>query len=315
MKQASFQVKQKLVGKRLDLAIVEAKLGLSRRKAKALIDDGFVFLNGEKIRIASRSLSFGDTVHLSFIPKERSKVAQLGQENILYRQHGVIAINKPPGMPTQASRDSDRYQVLPVLKKLLAQLNQPADQLFLVHRLDKETSGVLILAESASSRDFLMQQFRDRETEKHYEALCYGHSKDQFSMSCLLSAINPKTGMVKASARSGKESLTYFDTVERFTAYPLSHVKCRPITGRSHQIRVHLAKQNHPILGDKVYVKQKMSLPDQVLELAADHHLLHARSLMIKPAPGQASIKIKAPYPANFKELLSLLRSEGVGEK
>ena len=169
METASIVVKQNLIGKRLDLAIVDSKLGLSRRRAKTLIDTGQVYVNGQKVRIASRSLSFGDKVELSYQKQAPKKQIALEKKHILFRKDGVLAINKPAGIATQGSGPKDKNQVLPLLKKLLIREGEENPELHLVHRLDKETTGVLLLAENPQTRDFLMDQFRSRKTKKNYE--------------------------------------------------------------------------------------------------------------------------------------------------
>ena len=311
METVELQIKGSLAGKRLDLAMVDAVKGLSRRRAKSLIDEGVVFVNDRKIRIASRQLEFGETLVFRYnpAPKKKKKPVQITEREVLFHDSGVIAINKPVGVPVQATKKGDRFHIVPIVQKYFQEKGASFPELTLVHRLDKETSGVLLLAESKKIADALMDQFRDKSITKNYQAICYGKAQDEFEVKCKLSSINPKNGTVKVSQKSGKDSQTFFQKKEFFKSEGLSLVDCRPITGRSHQIRVHLAKSKIPILGDKVYGDISKDLSSEVAELASEHHYLHARSLRFTVPGKEKVIGVKAPYPESWQNLLALLRA------
>ena len=309
METVELLAKKSLVGKRLDLAMVDGVKGLSRRRAKTLIDSGEVYLNDRRIRISSRALAFGDKLVFRYSPEQKKKktVITIDETSILYFDHGVLAINKPAGLSSQAARKGDNLHVVPLLQKYFQSKDIDLPNLSLVHRLDKETSGVLLLADNKALAESLMDQFRQKTVKKVYHALCYGKADDKFAVRCNLSSINPKNGMVKVVQKSGKDSETSFSLKEFFKLSRLSLVECKPITGRSHQLRVHLAKSRLGIVGDKVYGDQSLSLGDELSALV-NHHLLHARTLSFTIPSTKKSLQVKAPYPKSWKSILEKLR-------
>lgn len=311
MEHIEITVRGSLVGKRLDLAL-SAHSKISRRRAKAIIDKGSVFINGRRQRIASKALIFGDQVSFAMEPAAKKKPLKIDKHHILFHQNGVIAINKPSGLPTQASKKTDRLQVLPLLKSYFLHEGYDYPELTLVHRLDKETSGVLLLAENPDVASSLMQQFRDCSIRKTYHALCYGQANQDFEVQCKLTSINPQTGMVKVSQKSGKSSETVFTRAEYFKDKNVSLVHCFPKTGRSHQLRAHLAHVHNPILGDKVYGNINRRQSEVLSSLLAEHHYLHARLLefRVPGVEGGKTVKVKAPYPETWQSILSELRNE-----
>lgn len=315
MERYRIQVKGAMVGKRLDLAIVAANIGLSRRKARRIIDLGGSYINKKRVRVASRPVDFGDIIELEYNPQVYQQVKKakfaFQAEDILYQGHGLLAINKPPGLPSQATKNQAIVHVVPLLKKYFAAQGRELPNLQLTHRLDKETSGVLILAEHASALNWMTEQFRERQVEKEYHALAYGLSKeDRFSVACRLSAIHPETGVVRVLKRGGRESLTHFEVKKRFPDWNMTLFQCRPVTGRSHQIRVHLAHRGLPIVGDKVYGQGKQAgLPDDIQALICQHHLLHCQQMSFLPAPATEKLAVSGKYPQNFQEVLKRLGS------
>ncbi|MFW7381244.1 MAG: RluA family pseudouridine synthase [Oligoflexus sp.] len=310
MERYRIQVKGSMQGKRLDLAIVAANIGLSRRKARRIIDLGGSYINRKRVRVASRPVEFGDIIELEYNPQAYQQLKKadihLSAEDIIYEGHDFLAVNKPPGLPSQATKTQAVFHVVAQLKKVLEAQGKKHSKLQLAHRLDKETSGVLILANRAEAMTWVSDQFRQRQIEKTYHAISYGLSKlDQFSVACQLSAIQPETGIVKVVNRGGKESVTHFKVLKRFPEWNLTLFQCQPITGRSHQIRVHLAHRGFPIVGDKVYGQEKhKELPDEVQSIITQHHMLHCSAMQFVPAPAADQVRIHADYPPQFKELL-----------
>jgi len=230
--------------------------------------------------------------------------------DILYAEHGVIAFNKPPGLPSQATPDPAMPHVLSCLGAYLGSLGRPVPQLVLVHRLDKETSGVILVAEGNERATWLAAQFRDRGVQKRYHAICHGlPPSDEFEVRSHLSEIDRRTGLVRTVRAGGRLAITRFRVLRRLPATGLSLIECQPLTGRSHQIRVHLAGQGFPIVGDKRYgLRQGSPLPPSLAPLAARHHMLHAREIVFSPSPGILEVGIAAEYPPAFAELLRLAK-------
>lgn len=308
MESFEFVAKKSLVGKRLDLAMVDSVKGMSRRRAKTLIDSGEVYVNGRRIRISSKALAFGDKLNFRFKPEPKKKRESIiiDESSILFFDQGVMAINKPAGLPSQATKKGDQFHVVPLLQKYFRKKGTELPNLSLIHRLDKETSGVLLLAESKALAEQMMSQFRDKTVSKLYHAISFGKGRD-FSLNCKLSSINPKNGMVKVVQKSGKDSETHFSMKEYFPENKMSLMECRPVTGRSHQIRVHLAKSNLAIVGDKVYGEKSMELNDDLREIVS-HHMLHARTLSFELPESKKMLTVKAPYPKTWKATLDYVR-------
>jgi len=295
---------------RIDMALVACGLDLSRRKIRRILDLGGVYINGKRVRIASRLVQSGDQIELVYHEsnlRPDSKIAPqtLDLEAILYEDDHVLAINKPPNLPTQPTKDQSIMHAKSALNALLKEQNRRMN-LELVHRLDKETSGILLFAKTKVAMSFLTDQFRQRSVKKNYLALVYGKpANKKFAVSCELSGIDGRTGKVRVVANGGKASETEFALLA--SSDDLSLIACQPKTGRSHQIRVHLEHLGLPIVGDKRYGKPG-KLTSELSALSAAHHFLHAEGIEFKPAAGQASIQLRASLPSSFREALALLK-------
>lgn len=226
------------------------------------------------------------------------------QKSILFENSDFILINKPPFISTLEDRN-DSVNVL-----ALAREYEPAAQV--CHRLDKDTSGVLAIARNAEAYRHLSMQFENREVRKIYHAVVDGiHS---FSEQLVDAAIEKKNDGTAKLSRKGKAAQTYFNTLKTFKNHSL--LECRPITGRMHQIRVHLSFLKAPITGDELYggkaflvssIKRgfnlkKMSEEQPLMKRMA----LHAFSLEFGLLDGQ-KIQVEAPYPKDFQALIRQL--------
>lgn len=311
MERHKIQVSYRLNGMRLDHAISEGIPGMSKRRAKAIIDVGGAYLNRKRIRVASRTVGKGDQIEVEYNPAlfgpEVKSRSGLKAEDILFENAELFVINKPAGVPSQATRDQAVRHVVPLLEKLLGELGKDTSGLELVHRLDKDTTGCLLIAKNKATMQYLTEQFRDKTLSKTYHALCYGLPAASFEERCYLSAIQANTGRVKVMRSGGKASETHFEVIESFPNLGISLLRCRPITGRSHQIRVHLEKNGFPIVGDKVYGQGRgKPLPENLQQLIA-HQFLHAASISF--ALPSENVSVDAPYPATFEKFLSCARS------
>lgn len=298
-------------GMRLDVYLVAAELGLSRRKIRQVIDVGGVYINRKRVRIASRQVCRGDKVRVEYseaaLKTIRAAEPQLAAEALLYEAHGVIALNKPPGLPSQATKDQSVLHVVPSVEALFKSLGRPKVSFTLVHRLDKETSGVILVATNSSRATWLTEQFRDRAVRKTYLALCYGLAKTKtFTERAYLSEIDKKSGDVKVVRSGGRTAVTHFRVLSENKELGISLIACFPETGRSHQIRVHLQLNGLPIIGDKRYAgPSKRALPPQLAELSSVHHFLHAYSLQFAPTAGDKPVTISAPMPIRFVNFIN----------
>ncbi|MBF0441853.1 MAG: RluA family pseudouridine synthase [Oligoflexales bacterium] len=311
IKRHRFTVKDSENGRRLDHVISDSISGLSHKKAKMLVDKGLVYINGKRIRIASASVRIGDRIDVDY-ETEMANVSGLQpfsfcDKDILFNRDGMIAVNKPPGLLSQPGKDRKLPHVCSVLGKYLGS----EEDLKITHRLDKETSGVLLVGRNPDATAWLMECFRRRLVEKEYHAICYGISKRRiFEERCFLGRIDENSGVVREVTSGGRDSRTKFEVIDEFKEEGLSLIRAMPVTGRSHQIRVHLEKNGLPIVGDKVYgglAKQRLS--PELENLSLKHHLLHCRRLTLPGVDGKGIIAIEAEYPTCFFEFIRKLRS------
>lgn len=312
MERHSISVSYRLQGMRLDHAIAEEIPGFSRRRAKAIIDIGGCYVNTKRVRIASKTVSKGDKIEVEYNAKlfETKRVSiEIKPEDILYLANGVIVINKPAALPSQPTRDQAVHHVVPLVAKCLKTMGHEFKDLQLVHRLDKDTTGCLILAANSQVMNSITEQFKNHAVKKVYHAVSWGIGQPEFEERCNLSSIQGTTGKVRVLNAGGKSSQTFFKTLEVFPKEKLSLMEARPVTGRSHQIRIHLENNNLPILGDKVYGEGKRHKISDSLLLKVQHQLLHSQSITFSPAPGIAPITITAPYRESFAEILTELRA------
>ncbi|MFA0960995.1 RluA family pseudouridine synthase [Roseivirga sp. BDSF3-8] len=220
------------------------------------------------------------------------------EELILFENEDYIIINKPPFISTLDDR-AEPDSVLALARDYLPEAQ-------IAHRLDKETSGALAIAKNPAAYRHLAIQFERRKVEKLYHAVCDGiHDFDEVEVNLPLYSLNK--GVVRIDYGKGKESKTYFTTKEAFKMHTL--VECRPITGRMHQIRVHLSSMKAPISGDETYggrplflskLKRHYNLKRDTEELPIIRRFaLHASNLAFDDEKGQR-IDVQAPYPKDF---------------
>jgi 23S rRNA pseudouridine955/2504/2580 synthase/23S rRNA pseudouridine1911/1915/1917 synthase len=237
------------------------------------------------------------------------------QLEILAETGDFIAINKPAGLLSIP----DREQSEPSLKDLLL---RQFDSIFTVHRLDKETSGVIVFAKNEASHRFLSQQFEARTTTKLYNGLVLGKVYDtEGTLDQPIGEHPVKKGMMTV-VRKGKPSITEFRLIESFPQY--SWMEFRILTGRTHQIRVHMKNFGHPIVCDPLYgdgqpvllssIKKKFKLGKDVLEERPllNRLALHARSLQITGIDGK-ELTLEAPIPKDLRATLQQLGKVNAG--
>lgn len=277
---------------KIDLLIKDECAELSRRRIRRLLDAGRIRVNGRVVRLASFVPSAGDFVEFDAeSPAQKSPTDPVfDPDRVLLRRRGILVYNKPPQVSCQKSRTTELA--------LDDAIRAAGHYVHLVHRLDKETSGVLVLS---SDTHHLMEQFRLRRTTKCYLAVVNGlPSSDEFMVSNHLSRISPVDGLVRAVRSGGRQATTRFRVLARSDQFRVSLIECLPESGRSHQIRVHLADQGYGIIGDKKYLTTKA-------RLESPHHLLHAWQLEICLMPGERPTNILAPLPDGFAKMVAKL--------
>lgn len=268
--------------KRLDLLLVDKHPEYNRSTLQNFIKSGYVKVNGETITKPNAEIITENPVKIELNIPER-KTLDLPKESIIYEDDNVLVINKPAGLLSMAKGE---YTEEPTLE----------DFGLLVHRLDRDTSGVVILAKNEATQKYLRNQFQERKTHKTYYAITCGIPKLKEAKIDLPIARNlkhPTTFMVDPK---GKPAETYYKVEKEDTEKSQALLELKPISGRTHQLRVHLKYIGCPILGDKVYNK----------EHPGDRLYLHAGSLEITVpgTEGGERTTFTAPLPQEFNDVL-----------
>lgn len=301
MQTHSFVISHRHHEQPLDLALVALLPDFSRRKVRRILDHAGIRINDKVVHIASWKVQNGDRITVSFEEDTLSlRTFAYDPAWILYHRDGYLVVNKPPHLPSQQTKNPKGTHVIKFLKAQDPKL-APTPWV-LCHRLDQETSGALILAASNPKATWITDQFKARTVKKKYWALCYGiPAKKDWEVKGHLSVISAHTGRVSVVKSGGRSAHTRFRCVASNEALGLSLIECEPLTGRSHQIRIHLQECRLGLVGDKKYgMAFRKKLPFAWGKLTQDHHLLHAGWVSFCPKQGGLHIDIRAPFPPNF---------------
>ena len=276
-------------GERLD-RFIAARGGISRGEARRALDAGGVFLDGRRCKVASRPVHPGQSVAVNLEEAGRvaGSVAPLGPERLLHADAELVAVDKPAGVPSQPTLTSDAG-TLPELAGALV-----GSPVTLVHRLDRETSGVTVFARTKSAAAALAEAFRTGGPEKTYLALCArAPSPPEGRIDQPLGKDPARAGLRRVDPR-GDPAATRYRTLREGAGAAL--VEASPETGRTHQIRVHLAHLGAPLLGDARY-----GGPRRVGEVAIPRVMLHALRLELTHPSTGARLVLEAPVPEDFR--------------
>jgi len=288
---------------RLDAFLVDRVEQVSRSQWKTLIEKGLVTVNGKTCK-PNLKLNPNDRVDWS-IP-DRAPQTAIPEDlplNILFEDEAVIVLNKTPGMvmhPAAGNPSGTMMHGLLFHDPVFLTLERAG----IVHRLDKDTSGVLVVAKSESAMVELQRQFKDRETEKEYLALVWGTPPKRGQIETQLGrhpAHRQKQAVLK---EGGRHAISNFQCLEQFSEAALMQVKIE--TGRTHQIRVHMAHIGHPIVGDTVYGRsRKHKLPVQ-----PERQMLHAHKLSFTHPDSGKRLSFEAPLFDDMRQLLEMIRQK-----
>jgi 23S rRNA pseudouridine1911/1915/1917 synthase len=286
-------------GERLDVFVARRWPQVSRSRARKLIESGDVRVDGRAER-ASYRLSAGQRVSVTLPPPADSEaLPEPIALDVLYEDADIIAINKPPGMTVHPAPGHPRSTLVNAILAHCGDLSGVGGVLRpgIVHRLDRDTSGIILVAKNDAAHNHLSRQWKERSVEKVYLALVEGTPRPPEGMIDAPIARDPRNRQRMAIVPGGREAQTAYRVVERFAGAAL--VEARPRTGRTHQIRVHLAAIGHPVLGDRVYGKASRR---------ARRHLLHAaRITFTHPRTGER-MTLEAPLPPDFAAAVDELR-------
>jgi 23S rRNA pseudouridine1911/1915/1917 synthase len=274
MKKQTFTVKYKHEGKRL-FAVIAEELGISKKQAQAAIDEKRVLVNGKRVWIRRHEVMEDDRIEILIEDQKKPEAKRIA---ILWQDADYMVINKPAYFLTNASDESIEAKL---------QKQEKNKHICAVHRLDKETSGCVIFAKSAEAKELAIPMFRGRDIMKIYRAITIGKF--------------PTSWKEIRTDIKGYQSTTLVKQLD--SNKQASYLELRIETGRTHQIRRHLADKRHPVLGDKKYAGT-----GNELSLQQPRQMLHAYRLIFPHPKTKEAIRATAPLPGDFKKCLAQLK-------
>jgi 23S rRNA pseudouridine1911/1915/1917 synthase len=284
---------------RLDVFLAR-ELTVARSRAQKLISQGNVTVNGASAK-ASHMVQAGDQITVSEEVPEYSPPAEL-QLPIVYEDADVLVIDKPPGLTVHPGNSKNPNSGEPTVASFMHGRTTDADheRPGIVHRLDRDTSGLLVLAKSAAAKSQLQQQFRTRAVRKTYLLLTVGHPDPAAAEIRLPTGRHPSQPLKRAVVTSGRPAVTRYRTLQTYPGFSL--IEAKPVTGRTHQLRVHMAAIGHPVAGDTTYgpAKRPLNLKRQ---------FLHAAELEFTTPAGQP-LHLTSPLPADLEAALARLANQ-----
>ena len=289
---------------RIDKYIAKCLPDLSRVMVQKLIEENQILVNRNPVK-TSYAIQKGDSITIT-IPeaKETTLKPQDIPLDIVYEDDDILVVNKAKGMVVHpAAGNPEGTLVNAVMAHCKGNLSGIGGELRpgIVHRLDKDTSGLLIVAKNDKAHIQMSKQIQDREVKKIYIALVRGIISENEATINMPIGRSMQDRKKMAVTKKGKEAITHFQVLERFDKYTLLKVKID--TGRTHQIRVHMAEIGHPVVGDMLYSNGKN-------EFGVEGQMLHATSLDFKHPVTQKPLHLEAPLPQYFEEVLKQLKNK-----
>ena len=293
-------------GERLDAFVARVCPNLTRSAAQRLIEEGAVTRNGKNAK-KNDKLNLGDEIEVTIPePKEVDIVAKEMPLDIVYQDEDVLVINKPKGLVVHpAAGHQDDTLVNGLLFAMGDDLSGINGELRpgIVHRIDKDTSGLLAVAKNDLAHTMLASQLKDHSMYRMYDAIvCGTFREDSGTVDAPIGRHPSDRKKMCVTARNSKEAVTHWEVVKRYRGY--THIRCKLETGRTHQIRVHMAHIGHPLLGDVVYGHKKP-------ELGQDSQCLHAGALCFAHPRDGHPVMVFAELPEYFKKVLEKLEKMG----
>lgn len=307
----SFQVDQADADARLDAYLASQIEGWSRARLQHLIEDEDILVNGKPAK-SSYKLHAGDKIEVDLVAAPTTSFAPENIPlNVIYEDDELIVVNKPAGLVVHPAAGIQSGTLANALAFHFDQLSTKAGAIRpgIVHRIDKDTSGLLVIAKTETAHESLSDQFRAREVFKSYVALVHGVMESEKGRIEQPLARDPRNRTRMAIVRGGRGALSLYRVRRRYDRFTLVDVEIK--TGRTHQIRVHLSSLKHPVVGDVVYGEGRdNSLRDPKLRAEIrklSRQFLHAEQLGLRhPATGE-SLRFNAPLPPDLQQLLNVL--------
>jgi 23S rRNA pseudouridine1911/1915/1917 synthase len=306
MESRTIPVPDGLDGARVDAALAKM-LGFSRTFAADVADAGGVLADGRVLGRSDR-LHAGSWLEVSWTPKSEPQIVPLAvpELGVVYSDDDIIVVDKPAGVAAHPSLGWEGPTVLGALAAagFRTSTSGPAERQGIVHRLDAGTSGLMVVASSERAYVALKRAFKERTVEKIYHAVVQGHPDP------LAGTIDAPIGRHRshpwkfAVTPDGKDSVTHYETLEAFRGASLLEIHLE--TGRTHQIRVHMAAHRHPCVGDPLYGAD----PTLSARLGLTRQWLHAHRLAFEHPGTREWVSFTSPYPDDFQHALDVLRTE-----
>jgi 23S rRNA pseudouridine1911/1915/1917 synthase len=309
--QLTISIPSELTNMRLDQALSQLLPNYSRSLLQTWIRDKQVSVDGKFCRPRDKVLGNESIVINSTLPVKINWEAESMLLDIIYEDESLLVINKPVGLvvhPGSGNWHGTLVNALLHYAPNLAQLPRAG----LIHRLDKETSGLLIIAKTIEAHTFLIQEMQNRTIRREYEAIVNGTLTAGATIHAAIGR-HPVHRQRMAVVENGKPATTHFRVLEKFRAF--THIKVKLETGRTHQIRVHMSHIHHPLAGDKTYGGYLKIPPKISIELLDalrqfKHQALHARYLKFTHPITNELVECTAPLPTDMQALLTLLRKD-----
>lgn len=298
---------------RIDAYISKKMQDISRAMVQKLLEEKQIQVNGITPK-PSYKVQAGDTISIQIKPpKETNLQAQEIPIEIMYEDEDILVVNKPKGLVVHPGNGNpDGTLVNAIMAKCKDGLSGIGGEIRpgIVHRLDKDTSGLLIVAKNDKAHITMSEQIKNRQVKKTYIALVKGIITEREATINMPIGRSTKDRKKMAVTKDGKEAITHFKVIKRYqkaeTTYSLLEVKIE--TGRTHQIRVHMAQIGHPVIGDMVYSNGKN-------EFGVEGQCLHAQKLAFKHPTTGKQIEIEAPLPTYLQDILEQLENYKIIEK
>jgi RluA family pseudouridine synthase len=325
LKSKSAKIAEQYNGERFDITAAALFENLSRKKIKAIIDSGGAYVNKKRIIVAKTLLKTGDKIEIFWEEKQeiienaamstryhlRNTIGTfLEKETLIFENNDFFIINKPAGIASQATLSSSKDTILYALSNY-DPIKFDIRNMFLVHRLDKDTSGLMIVSRKKEIQNKFENLFRDKKIKKSYDALCfyapkklegeilYPIAKDNSRKNCYFAVTNPNSKI-----RDAKSAETNYLVKKIYKNGEASLITCIPKTGRTHQIRVHLSAIGCPLLGDKTY---SQNIYGHRYSQIALRHMLHASNLNFEM--NGEKFDFIAPLPEDFQRIIKTLEN------
>ena len=306
-------------GSRLDIVLTKLLPELTRSNLKKIIELNQVKINNIIINSPSKKLKNNDNIEINLIPEQEIKIEPYKTKlNIVFEDKDILVINKPAGMvvhPGAGNYTETLVNALIYKYKKLSDLNV-STRPGIVHRIDKETSGLLVVAKNNKAHAHLGKQFNDHSITRTYQALVWGVLRPLSGrIETLIGRSRKNRQLMSVTEITGKKAVTNYSTLKVFDIRDIpkiSFVECQLETGRTHQIRVHMAYKGNSLLGDQQYGKKNLKFKKLNEEFAEklkvlNRQALHAKNLGFIHPTTNKFISFESELPADFKKILNLL--------